>query len=71
MTTGPNAFMKPIHIRMPVILDKRGHDRWLDLDADPADVLKPCPDDWLEAWPVDRRVGNVRNNDAGLVERLD
>jgi len=70
MTTEPNDFMKPIHNRMPVILDERGHDRWLDLDADPADVLQPCPDDWLEAYPVDKRVGNVRNNDAGLVERL-
>ena len=35
--------------RMPAILDERAHDRWLDLNADPAAVLKPCPDDWLEA----------------------
>jgi putative SOS response-associated peptidase YedK len=46
------------------------HDRWLDLEADPADVLKPCPSDWLEAYPADKRVGNVRNNDPGLIEPL-
>jgi putative SOS response-associated peptidase YedK len=25
---------------------------------------------WLEAYPVDKRVGNVRNNDASLIEPL-
>jgi putative SOS response-associated peptidase YedK len=28
-------------------------------------LRKPCPDEWLEIWPVD--VGNVRNKDAELV----
>lgn len=58
--------MKLIHDRMPVILDERGHDRWLDLRADPDDILTSCYDDWLEVYPVDKRVGNVLNNDAGL-----
>jgi len=70
MTTEPNAFMKPIHNRMPVVLGPEDHERWLDHDADPGDVLKPCPSAWLEAYPVDKRVGNVRNNDAGLIEPL-
>jgi putative SOS response-associated peptidase YedK len=68
MTTEPNDFMADIHNRMPVILGTDDHDRWLDLDADPAEVLQPCPSDWLAAYPVDKRVGNVRNNDASLVE---
>ena len=63
--------MAEIHNRMPVILGADDHGRWLDLDADPAEVLKPCPSDWLEAFPVDKRVGNVRNNDAGLIEPLE
>ena len=70
MTTEPNELMVEIHNRMPVILGVDQHARWLDLDADPAEVLKPCPSDWLEAYPVDKRVGNVRNNDAGLIEPL-
>jgi putative SOS response-associated peptidase YedK len=24
-------------------------------------LLKPCPDEALKIWPVDRMVGNVRN----------
>ncbi|MEM9626471.1 MAG: SOS response-associated peptidase family protein [Pseudomonadota bacterium] len=56
--------------RMPVILGADDHDRWLDLDADPAEVLRPCPPERLEAFPVDKRVGNVRNNDAELIEPL-
>ena len=70
MTTEPNELMAEIHDRMPVILVEDDHDRWLDLDADPADVLMPCPANWLEAYPVDKRVGNVRNNDSGLTEPL-
>jgi putative SOS response-associated peptidase YedK len=70
MTTEPNEMMAEIHNRMPVILDKEGHDRWLDLDADPAEALKPCPSEWLASYPVDKRVGNVRNNDADLIEAL-
>ncbi|MGI9433461.1 MAG: SOS response-associated peptidase, partial [Geminicoccaceae bacterium] len=66
-TTEPNELMAEIHDRMPVILGPDDHDRWLDLDADPAEALKPCPSDWLEHYPVDKRVGNVRNNDAELI----
>jgi len=56
---------------MPVILGPEDHERWLDLDADPAKVLRSCPSDWLEMYPVDKRVGNVRNNDAALIEPLN
>lgn len=70
MTTKPNELVSGIHDRMPVILDEAGRERWLDTDADPGDVLQPCPSDWLEAYPVDKRVGNVRNNEAGLVDPI-
>jgi putative SOS response-associated peptidase YedK len=62
--------MAKLHNRMPVIPGADDHDRWLDLDADPGDVLKPCPTGWLGTSPVDKRVGNVGNNDAGFIERL-
>jgi putative SOS response-associated peptidase YedK len=70
MATEPNELMAEIHSRMPVILGASDHDRWLDLDADPAEVLRPCPSDWLEAYPVDKRGANVCNNDASLIEPL-
>ena len=30
-------------------------------------ILKPCPDETLKIWPVDKTVGNVRNNGPQLV----
>jgi hypothetical protein len=30
-------------------------------------LLTSCPDEWLKIWPVDKKVGNVRNKGAELV----
>jgi len=52
---GPNDLLRPIHDRMPVILDPAHYDRWLDRDvpgAAVADLLRPAPNDWLETWPT-------------------
>ena len=71
LTTDPNEVMV-IHNRMPVILEPKDYDRWLD-PGDPArppvDLLRPYPAERMCAWPVSERVGNVRNNDPGLLER--
>ena len=73
LTTDPNAVMEPIHNRMPVILEPKDYERWLDA-GDPArppvDLLRPYPAERMVAWPVSDRVGNVRNNDPALLERL-
>jgi hypothetical protein len=47
--------MKPIHDRMPVILDPADWDSWLNPDTDPADLEKllvPAPAKNLEAYPI-------------------
>jgi putative SOS response-associated peptidase YedK len=66
-----NEFMRPIHNRMPVILEPKDYERWLDA-GDPArppvDLLRPYPAERMVAWPVSDRVGNVRNNDPALLE---
>jgi putative SOS response-associated peptidase YedK len=71
LTTGPNELMEPVHNRMPVILERKDYGRWLD-PGDPArppvDLLRPFPAERMRAWPVASRVGNVRNNDAQLLE---
>jgi putative SOS response-associated peptidase YedK len=41
--------------------------------ADPAELkalLKPFPSEEMICWLVSSRVGNVRNNDASLVEPI-
>ena len=31
-------------------------------------LLRPCPPDWLEAYPVGTRVNSPSNNEPGLLE---
>ena len=72
VTTEPNALMEPIHNRMPVILDQRDEARWLDPSA-PLDVLgallEPCLPEALEAFPVNRAMGNVAFQGPECLER--
>ena len=71
LTTDPNDLMEPVHNRMPVIVEPKDYERWLDpetKDRPPVDLLRPYPADRMRSWPVDQRVGNVRNNDAALLE---
>ena len=70
LTTDPNEVAEKIHDRMPVILDSRDYNRWMDPgdpDRPPIDLLRPYPAEKMRAWPVDNRVGNVRNNDPLLL----
>jgi hypothetical protein len=34
-------------------------------------LLKPCPDEALKSWPVDKSVGNVRNKGPQLITPID
>lgn len=70
LTTTPNGVIAPIHNRMPVILHARDYARWLDRDmsgADVADLLRPLPNDELEAWEVSTAVNSVKHNGPHLV----
>jgi putative SOS response-associated peptidase YedK len=73
LTTAPNAFMAELHDRMPVILEPDAVARWLDPTArdldDLADLLGPSAEDVLEAYPVDRAVGNARIDEPRLIQR--
>lgn len=73
LTTPPNGLMRPIHDRMPVILDPSDYDRWLDQGvgaAGVADLLKPYPSEEMEAYRVSTRVNNVRNEGPELIEHI-
>jgi hypothetical protein len=63
-----------IHDRMPVIVERKDYSRWLDTDektAPPTDLLHPYAANQVRAWPVSDRVGNIRNNDASLLDPVD
>jgi len=66
VTTAANDFLSRIHQRMPVVLEPENAGRWLDGDVDLLDeVTAKAPD--FQAWPVDRRVNNARNEAPELV----
>jgi putative SOS response-associated peptidase YedK len=62
--------MVKLHSRMPVVLGESDWPTWLGekpaTEEQVVALLKPCPDDWLKIWPVDKKVGNVRNKGAEL-----
>jgi putative SOS response-associated peptidase YedK len=74
ITTTPNELCAPIHDRMPVILDSGAYPIWLGEEEALADelssLLRPFPAERMRAYPIGPRVGNVKNDDAALVEPL-
>jgi putative SOS response-associated peptidase YedK len=75
VTTSANPMLAPLHERMPVILDPDAWPVWLGEEEGDAErlisLMVPYPEEKLALWPVDKRVGNVKNNDAGLIERVE
>jgi putative SOS response-associated peptidase YedK len=74
LTTEANGLVGEIHHRMPVILPAEEYDLWLDPDmgeAEPLlDLLRPYPDDVMEAYPVSRFVNSPSNDSEQCVESL-
>jgi putative SOS response-associated peptidase YedK len=66
LTTSANEFMKNIHSRMPVILDRSHEAAWLDPAVHERAVLgkllQPCPASWLDAVEVSALVNSPKNN---------
>ena len=72
LTTDANETLRPLHDRMPVIVEPQDWDRWLDRDLqDPEavrDVLRPADDRLLVTHPVSTEVNSPRHNHPGLIE---
>ncbi len=68
ITTEANTFMQQLHTRMPVILEPAEREIWLE--EGPEELLRPAAEDVLQAWPVSRAVGNVRNEGPELLTRI-
>jgi putative SOS response-associated peptidase YedK len=64
LTTEANAAVRPVHDRMPVILDAQDFGAWLDPRTPAAELhalLRPYPADTMTTIPVGRYVSNPRN----------
>jgi len=68
----PSDFAAEIHDRMPVFLSEDQFAPWLSGEAG-AEVLKPAPNDFLQRWPVSKRVNSSKAvaDDATLIERVE
>ncbi|HMJ44853.1 MAG TPA: SOS response-associated peptidase [Pseudolabrys sp.] len=75
ITTDANQTLAPIYDRMPVVIAPEQFDLWLGgRDEDTAaasSLIRPAPDDLLEAIPVSSDVNRVANDNPKLLERVD
>lgn len=74
ITTARNQLCAELHNRMPAVLKPEAWSLWLGEEpAEPAELkalLKPFPAEEMTCWPVSSPVGDVRNNEASLIEPL-
>ena len=56
---------------MSVLLQPQDFDGWL-AGTTGTELLKPAPDDYLQVWPVSRRVNSSRapSDDLALIEQV-
>ncbi|MBI5020144.1 MAG: SOS response-associated peptidase [Ignavibacteriales bacterium] len=74
ITTNPNELMKPIHDRMPVILEEEKLISWLNPEVrsfnELSKQLEPYPKDEMDAYVVSNVVNNSRDDSPECIERL-
>jgi len=74
LTTEANELVSQLHNRMPVILQAKDYDLWLDQEVQAVELvqplLKPSPVGELTAFPVHSIVNSPANDDPGCVEPL-
>lgn len=75
VTTEANALLKPLHDRMPVILNRGDFARWLDPAVTDAKLLepllRPLPEEALRLYRVAPKVNSPRFDDPSCVEPID
>lgn len=73
VTVEPNELVENFHDRMPVILRKEDEEAWLEgSNTNPEQLmslLKPYPEEEMDAYRVSTRVNSPRNNEASLLQR--
>ncbi|MEA5563916.1 SOS response-associated peptidase [Anabaena sp. UHCC 0399] len=66
LTTAANELLQPIHDRMPVIIDPKDYDLWLDPEVQTPQplqsLLSPYPTAAMTAYPVSKLVNSPKHN---------
>ena len=60
ITTKPNELVRTIHNRMPVILQPEDEELWLDPSRTPRSLLKPYPEELMDAHDVSPIVNSAK-----------
>ena len=73
LTTPPNEVVRAVHDRMPVILDPKNYDLWLNSDdvrdfGEIEKLFRPYPNEKMEAYQVGAWVNNVTHDDPKCIE---
>ena len=74
LTTTPNALVKPLHNRMPVILHPEDYAEWLYPGGDSGlllHLLRPYPANEMTAYPVSTFVNSPANDGPDCVHPLE
>jgi putative SOS response-associated peptidase YedK len=75
ITTTANALLRPIHNRMPVIIDRLATNHWLDpAVSHPGTLsilLQPLPSELMDAYEVSRLVNDPRNDSPACITPAD
>ncbi|NHJ06067.1 MAG: SOS response-associated peptidase [Candidatus Heimdallarchaeota archaeon] len=75
LTTTPNEIVKPIHNRMPVIIDSKDFDIWLNPTIqEPVELkplLEPYDDSKMDAYPISMYVNSPSNKGEQCIAKLE
>jgi putative SOS response-associated peptidase YedK len=75
LTTEANDVLRPVHDRMPVILQPKDYDRWLDPDlnksADLLPLLQPYSAEVMQSYPVSAVVNKATSDRPECIQPLE
>ncbi|HEY9650407.1 MAG TPA: SOS response-associated peptidase [Coleofasciculaceae cyanobacterium] len=75
LTTQANELMHPIHNRMPVILESKDYELWLNPEVKQSELLQPLlrpyPTQEMTAYPVSTLVNKPSHDSADCIQRVD
>ena len=74
LTTEANELLRPIHDRMPVILDPKDYELWLDPEVQKPEplqqLLRPYRSEAMTTYPVSTQVNNPINNSPDCITEI-
>ena len=75
ITTAASESIREIHHRMPVILDPKFHEKWLNAEIQDPKALQVIINDGIihdmKYYPVSKLVNSVKNNDPNCIKPVD